>query len=241
MPRRSTRPRLATTAPGRAQKLGLAACLVAGLAGCHPHISGNGVLLEAGCKVNGFSAVKLDLGIAATITVDPLASGTTCILSGDANLVRNIEFAAPGGVLQISSAPDFDRILPLELRITAQALTAVEASDAGAQTGDATVVTVAGAATSQLAVVGHDASRITVAGPGASAGTATVELSEAAIFFGFGYPVASASVSLSGQGHAQLDSAGPVTGLAAGQSQVEVQGGGACAMALAGTATCTLH
>jgi len=236
-PRHTTPSRLAPHASG----LVLALALATGLAGCRPHVSGNGVLLKADCNAGTFDAVKLGLGLDATITVDPLASGVTCVLSGDANLVPNITMTAPGGVLQASDAPDFDRILPLKLVITAPALHAVEASDAGAPEGDSTRVTVGNAATQALTVAGHDGAQITVTGPGAAGGTATVTLGQSAIFFGFGYPVASASVALTDQGHAQLEVAGAVSGSASGQSAVELQGSGTCAVTLAGAATCSVR
>jgi Putative auto-transporter adhesin, head GIN domain len=213
--------------------------LALGLAACHPHVSGNGVYLEADCGVESFNAVKLDLGVQATIEVRPLAQGVTCVIAGDANLIPNIHFSTPGGVLQFTGAPDFDRILPLTLRITTPALSGVEASDAGASDGDSTTVGVTSAATLALTVVGHDRSAISVAGPGAPAGTESVTLSESASYFGFDYPVAGASVALSGHGRAEVQSTGDVTGSAKDSSVVVVGGAGACAVATSGAATCT--
>jgi len=225
------------TLPARLAPLGLALPLALGLAACHPHVSGNGVYLEADCGVRSFNAVKLDLGIEATIEVHPLAQGVTCVLSGDANLIPNIHLGAPGGVLQVTDAPHFDRILPLKLQITTPALSRVEASDAGAADGDSTDVIVSSAATDVLAVVGHDRSVITVAGPGAPGGTESIELSESAYYFGFDYPVTSATVALSGHGRAEVQATGEVTGSAQGSGAVLVEGGGTCAVTPA--AACT--
>jgi Putative auto-transporter adhesin, head GIN domain len=225
-----------------AHRAPLAIALALTLGACHPHVSGNGVYAEADCGVGSFNAVKLDLGLQATVEVRPLATGVTCVFSGDANLVPNIKFIAPNGVLQISDPPHFDRILPLTLRITTQALTSVEASDAGAADGDSTTVAVTAAATDALTVVGHDRSQIAVFGPGAPGGTETVDLSEAAIYFGFGYPVAGGSVALAGRARAEVRSSADVTGTIRDSSTLLLEGGASCAsLAVAGAATCAVQ
>ena len=58
-----------------ARRAPIAFALVLALGACHPHVSGNGVYAEADCGVGSFTAVKLDLGLQATIEVRPLAAG----------------------------------------------------------------------------------------------------------------------------------------------------------------------
>jgi hypothetical protein len=222
---RSRRRRAATPAPGALALLGLIA-----LVGCKPFVQGNGVLGEETRNVAAFEGVSADDGIEVDVTV---AAGTAQVvkLSGDANVVQNIETivrndAARGiAVLDVKSSVQFDSIHPVTAVISVPTLRYVRATHACPVTASQVAVPAFEVDADEDAYVtlsGAGGATLSVGLQGGQRGPATLDAR--------GYPVDTASVALSGGSTALLAARVGVSGSATGASTVKNTG----------TATCTV-
>jgi hypothetical protein len=215
--------------------LGLAALSLLALAACQPHVSGNGVLGQVACDAGLFDTARVSLGVTATLTVDPTSTGSTCVLSGDENLIQHIQVTSAGGVVETKTElASFDRVLPLELRITTPVLVKVETQPG--KSGETTRVVVKGAATQDFTVVEQGPSSVWLSGAGGS--TLTAQLSAASMLDASAYLVGSAQATLTGGSSLHVETAGAVSGSAADKSTILVHGGGTCGVTLTTDAAC---
>lgn len=215
--------------------IGLAALSLLALAACEPHVSGNGVLGQAACDAGLFDTAKIDLGMTATLTVDATKTASTCVISGDENLIQHIQVLNIGGTVETrTELSSFDHLLPLELRITTPVLVRVETQPG--KSGETTRVVVKGAATTDFTVVEQGPSMVWLSGAGGSTLNAT--LSAGAMLDARDYLVGSAQVTLAGASSLHVETAGSVAGTAADKSSILVHAGGTCGVTLTTGATC---
>ncbi|HSN92256.1 MAG TPA: DUF2807 domain-containing protein [Anaeromyxobacteraceae bacterium] len=191
---------------------------LAALAGCATYVNGNGVYHEETRRVAPFVGIAVDLGIEATVEVGPEQSVR---LSGDANLVPDIETTVVNGVLVTSTwLEGFDPALPLRLYVTVpylEAASAVGGSHVDVSGATATVPFEAGV---------FDGSEIHLAGAGGPA--VEVSLGGNSHLDATAYPVGDAAVALGGASAAELRVSGSVTGDLHGGSSLQIYGGGSC-------------
>ncbi|HET9551458.1 MAG TPA: DUF2807 domain-containing protein [Anaeromyxobacteraceae bacterium] len=215
--------------------IGLAALSLLALAACEPHVSGNGVLGQAGCDAGLFDTAKIGLGMTATLTVDATKSASTCVISGDENLIQHIQVLHTGNTVEThTDLASFDHVLPLELRITTPVLVKVETQPG--KSGETTRVVVNGAATQDFTVVEQGPSSVWLSGAGGS--TLTADLSAGSMLDARDYLVGSAQVALTGGSSLHVETAGAITGSAADNSVILVHGGGSCSVTRTNGATC---
>ena len=207
-------PGAAVPAPVRRRPGLLAAALL--VAACNPQVQGNGVYREETRAVDPFNGVFVGDGVATHVTAGS-AQGVRVI--GDSNLLQYVEThtdPVPVGTttvqaLRIWVTQSYDATIPLSVAITVPVLSYAHAQD-GAQ------VEVKKAAVASMRVEGAGGGAVTLIGPGGA--FLDVDLASASLDAGY-YPVAAAYVELIGASRAELDSAGPVTGLASGTSVVD--------------------
>ena len=220
----------------RLPHLSLVCALALALAGCDPHLSGNGVLGVEQRTVPPFDEAEISLGIEASITAN--AATQTLTISGDENLLQYVLTKVENKVLktELSVINGFDAIHPL--RIVAQAITlhAVRAREAS-------LIDVKGAGSTEAGftfeVGASEGSSVLLQGPGGD--RLQVALAGGSSLDAWAYPVTGADVALAGGSRLRVNSTENVTGTAADQSLVEVTGGGTCdALVLSGGATCRL-
>jgi len=198
------------------------------LAACSTYVNGNGVYHEETRQVAPFVGIAVDLRIEATVEV---GSAQSVKLSGDANLVPDIETSVEAGILVTSTwLEGFDPVLPLRLSVTVPYLQSASA------VGESHVAISGATATVPFEAMAFDGSEIHLAGAGGS------EL-EAALGGGShleatAYPVDGAAVEIGGGSAAELRVAGTVTGNLHGGSNVQVYGGGSCSVTLYEGSTC---
>jgi hypothetical protein len=219
----------------RLSLIGLVSALVLASSACNPHVSGNGVLGEEQRTVDPFTGVDISLGAEAAITANATSQKLT--ISVDENLLQYIRTPVESGVLEtrLGGITGIDSIHPLRIVAQAKALDYVRATDAAN-------VDVKGAGDPTpgftFEVVAAGLSYVTLAGPGGE--LLKVTLSGGSRLDAWSYPVAGASVALTGGSTLRVNSSGDVVGTAADTSLVQITGGGTCAaLVLSGTATCT--
>lgn len=207
--------------------------LVAGLAGCAQTVEGDGVFAER--FIGGLAPFdRIDASIAIEALVTSHASFTSVVLSGDQNLLGEIEVKVSGTTLEArTDLHGFTSVHPLRLVVSVPDVVAARA------TGGARV-TVSAAAATDFQVEAEGASQVTLAGPGG--GTLAVRLRDRSSCHAFDYPVAGATLEVADGSTVQVRTGGTVVGTAAGgahgASVVEVAGGGTCGLTLSGGATC---
>jgi hypothetical protein len=208
---------------------GLVASLA--LSACSPHVSGSGVLAEETRTVAPFDAVDISLAIEATVAAN--AEHQSVTISGDDNLLQFVLTPVEAGVLktQLHGTPGIIPIHPMRITAQATALHAVRATQAAN-------VAVTGAGDSHdgfvFEVEASGASHVQLQGPGGH--QLQVNLAGASGLDAWSYPVAAASVVLSGASTLRVHSTSDVTGSASEASQVEITGGGSCAALVLSTA-----
>lgn len=203
-------------------RLAVPIALLAALAACNPHVSGNGELGEETRAVAPFDAVDISLGAEATVTANAAAQQLT--VSVDENLLQYVLTPVEGGVLKtrLNGVDGIDSVHPLRLTIQATTLHAVRATEAAR-------IDVKGAGQPGLAFEVEAASlgNVQLQGPGG-------ELLQARLTGGsgldaFAYPVAGASVALSGGSSLRVNSRSDPVGTVTDRSHVAITGGGTCA------------
>ncbi|MBK9519245.1 MAG: DUF2807 domain-containing protein [Anaeromyxobacter sp.] len=228
MPPRQPSPRLRP----RHLRPAAVATLALALAACDAHVEGNGVFAERTFDVAPFERVVVGLGIQATVAVGE--DQAEAVITGDENVLGHVELQVREGTLITGiDVQTFTSVHPLRLRLAAPALAGVVAA-AEAR------VSVTGAAAAAFTAEARGASRLTLGGEGGeslslvAAGGSTV--------YATGYPVAGATVQVTGGSIALVHSSGPVTGTVAGgpgSSRVEVEGGGTCQAVVQAGSSCT--
>ena len=205
-----------------------AAALVA-LAACSAYVNGNGVYLEDDRRVAPFVGVAVDLGIDATVEV---GAEQTVIVSGDANLVPDIETEVVNGILVTSTwLEGFAPSLPLRLHVTVPYLQSASA------TGKSHL-DVSGAAAAVPFVAGaFHQSEVHLAGAGGPG--LEVSLGSGAHLEAKSYAVDGADVLLNGGSAAELRVSGAVTGELRDASSLQIFGGGSCSVTLRDGSTCS--
>jgi hypothetical protein len=206
----------------RRPRLPVSLALLAALAACDPHVSGNGELGEETRTVAPFDAVDISLGAEATVTANAAAQRLT--VSVDENLLQYILTPVEDGVLQtrLNGVNGIDSVHPLRLVAQAKALHAVRATEAAN-------VDVKGAGQPGLAfeVEAAGLSNVQLQGPGGE--RLQVRLTGGSGLDAFAYPVAGANVALSGGSSLRVNSQGDPVGTATDRSHVAITGGGTCA------------
>jgi hypothetical protein len=206
----------------RLLRLGFASTLA--LSACHPHLAGNGVLGEEVRVVAPFDAVDITLGIQATVTANATTQKVT--ISGDENLLAYVLTPVEAGVLKtrLHGTSGIEPVLPLRITAQATALQAVHASQAAN-------VDVKGAGDPApgfvFEVEASEASHVQLQGIGGQ--QLQVNLSGASGLDAWAYPVAEATVQVSGGSLLRLHSASDPVGSVSGASSVQITGGGRCA------------
>jgi hypothetical protein len=213
-------------------RIGLAASLA--LTACHPHLVGNGVLGEELRVVAPFDAVDVSLAIEATVTANAPSQRVT--LSGDENLLPYVLTPVEAGVLKtrLHGTSGIDSVHPLRLTAQATALHAV-------RTSEAAIVDVkdAGSAApgASFEVEASGASHVQLQGTGGP--QLLVNLSGASTLDAWAYPVAGATVTVSGASTLRLHVSGDPVGTVSGASRVEITGDGTCAaLTVSADSTC---
>ena len=193
------------------------AALVA-LAACSTYVNGNGVYHEETRQVAPFVGIAVDLGIEATVEVGSVQSVR---LSGDANLVPDIETRVEAGILVTSTwLEGFDPALPLRLSVTIPYLQSASA------VGESHVQVSGAAATVPFEASAFEGSEIHLSGAGGSQLDAA--LGGGSHLEATAYPVDAATVEIGGGSAAELRVAGAVTGNLHGGSDLQIYGGGSC-------------
>jgi hypothetical protein len=206
----------------------VAVAALAALAACSTYVNGNGVFHEETRQVEPFVGIAVSLGIQADVEVGPAQSVR---ISGDANLVPDIETSVQAGILETSTwLDDFDTAQPLRLYVTVPYLQS--ASAVGGSHVDVSGAT----ATVPFEAEAFDGSEIHLSGAGgpeldASVGGGSHLEAKA-------YPVDAATVEIGGRSWAELRVAGPVTGDLRGASELQIYGGGSCSVTLYEGSTC---
>lgn len=202
--------------------LAVALALFAALVACDPHVSGNGELGEETRTVAPFDAVDISLGAEATVTANATAQRLT--VSVDENLLQYVLTPVEDGVLKtrLNGVNGIDSVHPLRLVAQAKALHAVRATEAAN-------VDVKGAGDPGLAfeVEAAGLSNVQLQGPGGD--SLQVRLTGGSGLDAFAYPVAGASLALSGGSSVRINSQGDPVGTATERSHVVITGGGTCA------------
>jgi hypothetical protein len=218
----------------RLLRISLVSSFALALGACRPHVSGNGVLGEEQRPVAPFDGVDISLGAEATITANAPTQSVT--ISVDENLLEYILTPVEGGVLKmrLRGIEGIDSVHPLRIVAQAKVLDYVRATQASN-------VDVKGAGDPTpgftFEVVADGLSYVTLMGPGGD--QLQVSLSGGSRLDAWSYPVAGASVALTGGSRLRVHSASDVLGTVADTSSVEITGGGHCAaLVITGSATC---
>jgi hypothetical protein len=222
----------------RSLMTGVAAVLA--LAGCDPYVRGDGRYYEETRTIHeAFAGVRVEDRLSVFVTA---GSAQTVKVSGDANLVRDsiktkllVDPVTVGTqsirVLRVYvDLDDYAPTIPPRIVITVPSFSYVNADDASK-------VEVRAAEASTFRVDAAGASVVTLVGP-AGADALEIDLENADLEADT-YPVALASVELTGNATAHLSCAGPVTGTASGTSVVDDRlGAGDCDVELSDEASC---
>jgi hypothetical protein len=209
---------------------GVAIAVLGALAACSTYVNGNGEYLEESREVEPFVGIAVDLGIEATVEV---GSERSVRISGDANLVPDIETQVEGGILVTSTwLDDFDPALPLRLHVTTPYLESARA------VGSSHLEITGASATVPFEVLARAGSEIHLAGAGGP--LLEARIGEVSHLEARAYPVEGATVHMSDASAAELRVAAPgtIVGDLHGGSRLQVYGGGACSVTLHDGSTC---
>jgi hypothetical protein len=215
--------------PPARRSAGLLAVLL--LAGCDAYVEGNGKFRQETRSVAAFEAVRVQSGIAVDVLAG--AAAQTLVVSGDENVLQYVETIVRDGVLTLRVTERFDSKNPLGAAISVPLLRSIAAVDRstalaiGVDGVDALVVEAVDGATVELHGSGGTSLEARVLGGGH--GASRLRAGD--------YPVARANVQVLGGSTAVVDVAERVTGTAAGQNVVTVEGGGACEVSPASACT----
>jgi hypothetical protein len=206
------------------RRLHIALAATLALAACHPNLVGSGVLGEEVRAVAPFDAVDVSLGIEATVAANAAAQKVT--ISGDANLLQYVRTPVEAEVLytRLHGTAGIEAVLPIRISAQATALRAVRATEAAhvdvSGAGDLTPGFL-------FEVEAGGASHVLLQGIGGQ--QLSVKLSGGSGLDASAYPVAGATLLLSGGSTLRVHSSGDPTGTVSGGSAVQVTGGGRCA------------
>lgn len=209
-------------APGHLVARAVALALLALGAACTPEIQGSGVFHEETRSVPPFVGVKVDDPLLASISIGP---EQRVRVSGDANVVLQLETEVHTDavrqlrVLELRVTDDFTPVHPLRVDVTVPELRLLDAEDAATVSAD-------GVSAEELEVEASDGSVVRLAGPGGAHLEAS--LSGGSHLDASAYPVATATVALTGGARAELLASGVVEGTAAPGCVVENLGAGLC-------------
>jgi hypothetical protein len=209
---------------------GVALASLCALAACKTYVNGNGVYDEELRDAGPFVGIAVDLGVLADVEV---GEATSVLISGDANLIPDIETRVEDGVLVVGTWLDgFDPSLPLRLAVTTPYLEIARAAGAS----DLEVFGAEVSVSFEARAV--ERSAIHLAGAGGPALAATLE--GGSHLEASNFPAGEAAVSLGGGSVAELRVSGEVTGTLSGGSDLRIYGGGNCSLVTAsGDSTCT--
>jgi hypothetical protein len=199
-------------------------------AACTTYVNGNGVYHEQTRQVDPFVGIALDLGIQAEVQVGEKQSVT---ITGDANIVPDIETRVEGGILVTSTWLDgFDPSLPLRLYVTVPYLERAVAF------GASTAIVSGAEVPVSFQVQADERSEIHLAGSGGPA--LSTSLRGGSRLEARTFPAAQATVTLGGDSAAELRVSGEVTGSVTGGSDLQIHGGGNCSqVTVSPDSTCT--